>query len=79
MHPQHSKATITACGRSFGPLSLLYHFVGNSLNCPCCRAGSSDATLTTKCLPVHLRSAFARQVRNQHLAWLTTNESKHVY
>ena len=61
-HPQHSKATITACGHSFGALSLLYHFAGNSLNCPCCRAGSSEVTLATKCLPVHLRSAFARQV-----------------
>ena len=83
-HPQHSKATITACGHSFGALSLLYHFAGNSLNCPCCRAGSSGATLTPKCLPAHLRSAFARQVRrlvssllgapslNQHLRFYSS-------
>ena len=67
-HPQHSKATITTCGHSFGALSLLYHFADNSLNFPCCLAGSSEATLTTKCLPVHLRSTFARQVRHSNSA-----------
>jgi hypothetical protein len=39
--PHLNMATIQCCGHTFHAASLVYHFLRNTMACPCCRAGDT--------------------------------------
>ena len=62
-NPSLTKATLP-CGHGFSALALLYHFVKNSMTCPCCRAGHDKTSMGLQSVPVHLRKEFAKHLES---------------
>lgn len=46
--PLLNKATIKQCGHSFHAISLVYHFLRNSMACPVCRCGDINFPMSFK-------------------------------
>jgi hypothetical protein len=46
--PNVNKATIKECGHSFHAISLVYHFLRNSMACPVCRCGDINFPMSFK-------------------------------
>ena len=59
--PSYKKMCLP-CGHSFGALNLIYHFLKNNMQCPCCRAGPTDRAAVSS-LPKHLRTVLTRHIR----------------
>lgn len=68
--PSLTKATLP-CGHSFSALALVYHFLKNSMTCPCCRAGKAGEKMGEQSVPQHMRRFFSR-----HLARTRTEEER---
>ena len=49
--PQINKAVIAECGHCFHALSLVYHFLRNSMACPMCRHGDCMSPLAVSSFP----------------------------
>mmetsp|Transcript_69304 Transcript_69304/g.184850 ORF Transcript_69304/g.184850 Transcript_69304/m.184850 type:complete len:155 (+) Transcript_69304:513-977(+) len=52
------------CGHQFGALNIVYHFVMNNMQCPCCRRGPTERA-SLRCIPAHFRPALRKHVRKQ--------------
>ncbi len=59
--PALTKATLP-CGHSFSALALIYHFLKNSMTCPCCRAGQANERMGEQFVPQHMRKFFSKQL-----------------
>lgn len=59
--PTLTKATLP-CGHGFSALALVYHFLKNSMTCPCCRAGQANERMGEKFVPPHMRRFFSKQL-----------------
>lgn len=59
--PTLTKATLP-CGHSFSALALVYHFLKNSMTCPCCRAGQANERMGEQFVPSHMRRFFSKQL-----------------
>lgn len=59
--PALTKATLP-CGHSFSALALVYHFLKNSMTCPCCRAGPANERMGEQFVPSHIRRYFSKQL-----------------
>lgn len=68
--PTLTKATLP-CGHSFDAMAVVYHFMKNSMTCPCCRAGIAGARMAEQSIPPHMRRAFA-----QHMAHSRREEER---
>jgi hypothetical protein len=68
--PSLTKATLP-CGHSFSALALVYHFLKNSMTCPCCRAGTAGERMGEQSVPQHMRRFFSK-----HLARTRTEEER---
>lgn len=47
LHPDINMATIRPCNHTFHAVSLIYHFLRNTMSCPICRNGSTKFPLST--------------------------------
>lgn len=59
--PALTKATLP-CGHGFSALALVYHFLKNSMTCPCCRAGRANERMGEQFVPAHMRRFFSKQL-----------------
>lgn len=59
--PALTKATLP-CGHGFNALALVYHFMKNSMTCPCCRAGRANERMGEQFVPQHMRRFFSKQL-----------------
>jgi len=59
--PALTKATLP-CGHSFNALAVVYHFLKNSMTCPCCRSGLANEKMGEQFVPQHMRKYFSKQL-----------------